>query len=175
MDDQAGLVAGLEDLVAVELVGAEQLDPLEPGLLEQLEVAEDRPLRDRPEHERLLPARLRRRRPRPRRRRSGAAARVGAGGLEERPAVGRCHRVGSPVRDSGAGSAGQLGELGVEQFADEGGVGLAAGLLHDLAAEEALDGLGLLLAPLEVVERLGVGGEGGLDGAAIASRSETIR
>ena len=37
VDDQAGLVAGREDLVAVELVRADQLDPLEARLLEQLE------------------------------------------------------------------------------------------------------------------------------------------
>src|SRR5438105_3176011 len=60
-------------------------------------------------------------------------------------------------------SARHLGEPGVEHLANQVRVGLAPGLLHDLSAEETFDGFGLLLAPLEVLDRLGIRGQGGLD------------
>ena len=44
------------------------------------------------------------------------------------------------------------------------GIGLAAGLLHDLAAEKTLDGFGLFLAFFQVFDGLRIGGDRGRDG-----------
>ena len=50
-----GLVARTQDLVEVELVGTDQLHPLESGFLQELKGGQGRALAEAAEHERLFP------------------------------------------------------------------------------------------------------------------------
>ena len=97
MDGQPGLVARAQNLVEVEIVGTDQLDPLEAGFFQELEAGQGRAFAHTAQHECLFPgilgglARSGDRWPRQRGRGQGCAR-----GTEKGPSLNRSHGWLSP-------------------------------------------------------------------------------